>query len=118
MKELAKKFNITVAWSYGEAKHGKALVDAMSSIDCKQPIKHAIVTDDRWFKNALQQMVSYLEEYFKCDSSKEHHYIDVALLAEAHKPKLTEHRIKPCRKLHLTVVNSAGIFKKTVLYRS
>lgn len=63
-------------------------------------------------------MISYLQEYFKGDSSKEHHYTDTALLAEAHKPKPTEHLIKPCRKFNLIAVNSAGIFKKTVLYRS
>ena len=110
MKELAKKFNITVAWFYGEAGHGKGLVDAMLSFGCKQSIKHAIAAEDRLFKNA-SEMVYYLQECLKGDSSKEHHYIDVALLAEARKTKATEHIIKPCRKFHLTVVNSAGTFK-------
>ena len=106
-KELGKRFNITIASFYGEARHGKGLVDAMSSFGCKQPIKHAIVTEDIWFKNTLE-MVSYLQEYFKDDSSKEYHYIVTALLTEAHKPKSTEHIIKPCRKFCLITVNSDG----------
>ena len=106
-KELGRKFNITIAWFYGEAGHRKGLVDATSSFGCKQPFKHVIVTEDRWFKNTLE-MVSYLREYFKDDSSKDYHYIVTALLAEAHKPKPTEHIIKPCRKFHLIAVNSDG----------
>ena len=56
MKELAKKFNITVAWFYGEAGHGKGFVDTMLSFGCKQSIKHAIVTEGRLFKNASEML--------------------------------------------------------------
>ena len=51
MKELARKFNITVALFYGEAGLGKGLVDAMSSFGCKQPITNAIITKDKCFQN-------------------------------------------------------------------
>ena len=37
MKELAKKFNITVAWFYSETGNVKGLVDAMLTFGCKQP---------------------------------------------------------------------------------
>ena len=52
LKELARKFNIIIAWFYGEADHGKGLVDAISSYRCKQPITNTIITEDKWFQNA------------------------------------------------------------------
>ena len=54
-QELARKFIITVAWFYGEAGHGKGLVDAMSSLGCKQPITNAVITEDKWLKKNFYQ---------------------------------------------------------------
>ena len=81
IKELARKFDITVAWFYGKAGHRKGLGDAMSSFGCKEPITNAIITEDKWFQNA-SKIVSYLKEHFNHDPSKEHHHIDAASLAE------------------------------------
>ena len=89
MKELARKFNITVAWFYGEAGYGKGLVDTMSSFGCKQPITNVIITEDKWFQSA-SEIVSYLKEHFNNDPSKEHH-INAASLAECRKLEANEH---------------------------
>ena len=40
--------------------HGKGLVDAMSFFGVKGPLKHAILTDDKWFSSS-EEMVSYLQ---------------------------------------------------------
>ena len=53
MKELARKYSITVACFYGESGHGKGLVDAMSSLGCKQPLHHSIVSKDMWYLTAF-----------------------------------------------------------------
>ena len=90
MKELARKFNITVAWFYGEAGYGKGLVDAMSSFGCKQPITNVIITEDKWFQST-SEIVSYLKEHFSDDPSKEHHHINAASLAECRKLEANEH---------------------------
>ena len=46
MKELARKFNITVALFYSKAGHKKGLVDGMSSFGCKKPITNVIITEE------------------------------------------------------------------------
>ena len=57
MIKLASAFDIEIYWFYGEAGHGKGLVDAMSSFGCKKILHDDIVCDDKWFENA-GEMVS------------------------------------------------------------
>ena len=45
---------------YGIQGHGKGLVDAMSFFWVKRPLKHSILTDDKWFSSP-EEMVSYLQ---------------------------------------------------------
>ena len=115
MKELARKFNIIVAWFYRETGHRKGLADATSSFGCKQPITNAIITEGKWFQNA-SEIVSYLKEHFSDDPSKEHHQIDGASLAERRKLEANKDILNPCRKFHLIVINSSGSFKKKLCY--
>ena len=115
MKELARKFNIIVAWFYGETGHRNRIVDAMSSFGCNQPIANAIITEGKWFQNAFE-IVSYLKEHFSNDPSKEHHQIDGASLAECRKLEVNEHILKPCQKFYLIVINSSGSVKKKLYY--
>ena len=77
MKLLPTKYNITICWFYGVPGHGKGLVDAMSSFGVKQPLKHEIITKDKWFPSA-PRMVLFLEQHFEDlgDYSKEYHLID------------------------------------------
>ena len=114
MKDIALRYDITVAWFYGEPGHGRGLVDAMSSFGCKRQLQHAILTEDKWFDNA-QDMVSFLTQYFDDDNSKEHYLVDSAKLAAQRKLDQKEHVIRPCRKFHLIAVNNQGMFDK-VLY--
>ena len=114
MKELARKFNIIVAWFYGETGHRNRIVDAMSSFGCNKPIANAIITEGKWFQNAFE-IVSYLKEHFSNDPSKEHHQIDGASLAECRKLEVNEHILKPCRKFYLIVINSSGSVKKSCI---
>ena len=62
MKELANKYNITIIWVYGEAGHGRGLIDAMSCFGCKGPLCAGIITKDLWF-NYATEMCNYLR-YF------------------------------------------------------
>ena len=59
MQAVAQKYNVDVLWFYGAPGHDRALVDAMSSFDCKDPLRKAIITEDKYFLNA-NEMHSYL----------------------------------------------------------
>ena len=66
-------------------------MDAMSSIGCKQPLRHAIITNDEWFRMA-KEMICYLQKYFNNlgDMSKEHCLIDEAETANKRRKKQEE----------------------------
>ena len=50
--ELAKKYNIQIIFFYGEAGHGRGLIDAMAWFGCNGPLQKEIITNDAWFSNA------------------------------------------------------------------
>ena len=77
MKKLATEFGIKIVWFYGDPGHGRGLVDAVSSFGWKQQLRHEIVTNDSWFRNA-EEMVQFLTQYFPTDNSKEYHLVDAA----------------------------------------
>ena len=72
--KLASTFDIEIYWFYGEAGHGKGLVDAMPSFGCKNILRDAIVCDDKWFENAAE-MVSILKYHCVNDESRQHFVI-------------------------------------------
>ena len=43
MAKLAENYQLTIAWFYGVAGHGKGIVDAMSSFGCKKTLLQAIL---------------------------------------------------------------------------
>ena len=57
--ELAKKYNIQIIFFYGEAGHGRSLIDAKAWFGSKGPLRKEIVTNDAWFSNA-DEMHSFL----------------------------------------------------------
>ena len=75
MLNLAKKYNIDIYWFYGEAGHGRGLIDAMAWFGCKGPLRQAIIGEDKWFDNA-SEMVDYLKQHFTGDNTKEYHLIN------------------------------------------
>ena len=75
VKALALKYNITIFWFYGEAGHGRGLVDAMSSFGCKKILNQAIICEDVWFKDAME-MTEFLKNECERDENKEYFYID------------------------------------------
>ena len=77
MYHIASKNNVTFTWFYGKPGHGRGLVDAMNSFDCKGPLKHSIITEDKWY-NTATEVYEYLKKYFKKDPEK-HHLIDEKL---------------------------------------
>ena len=97
MKELARKYSITVAWFYGEPGHGKGLVDAMSSFGCKQPLRHSVISEDVWYLTAFD-IINFLKSYFQSDDSKDYHLADEIMLANDRKKERNTHILKPCRK--------------------
>ena len=86
----------------------------MSSFGCKQPLKHAILTTDKWFGSA-EQMVCYLRKHFETlgDSSKEHYLVDEADTANIRRRKHGEPDvIKPCICYNIIAVHKFGNFTK------
>ena len=109
MADLASKLNIRVTWFYGDAGHGRGLIDAISSFGCKGPLTSAIITQDKWIDTA-SQMVDYLQNHFQNDEYKEYYLIDPKETAiKRQKPKVG-HPIKGNRKLHVISVNQDGHF--------
>ena len=57
---IAKMYKMRMDFFYGEAGHGRGLIDAMAWFGCKGPLRKAIITEDRWFANA-EEMISFLK---------------------------------------------------------
>ena len=118
LKMLAQKYQIVFAWFYGEAGHGRGLVDAMSSFGYKQQLKYEIVANDGWFPGAIQ-MVQYLSKYFESDQNKEYHFIDQEYIAALRRDVQTEELpIHPCRVFHLFAFNKDGDYIKELYFRN
>ena len=75
MVRIAQKYDIDIFWFYGEAGHGRGLVDAMSSFGCKKLLKDAIVTEDVWFRDAAE-MTQFLRNETAGHANKEYYFVD------------------------------------------
>ena len=115
MKKLATEFGIKIVWFYGDPGHGRGLADAVSSFGWKQQLRHEIVTNDSWFRNA-EEMVQFLTQYFPTDNSKEYHLVDAAETANIRANKRGEFELRPYRKFHVIAVNKDGIFSKMLYF--
>ena len=116
MRKLAIDLGIAVVWFYGEPGHGRGLVDAMSSFDCKLQLRHEILTNDSWFETA-EGMVVFLKKYFENDSSKEHTLLDAAEIAKVRQEERGEFKLEPCRVFHVIAFNNDGCFAKVLFFR-
>ena len=116
MKELAKLYKIDIVWFYGEPGHGRGLVDAMSSFRCKEQLREEIVKHDNFF-NTAEEMIKFLNDYFRNDNTKEHHLISTSENAELRKMKKIEHKMKNCRKFRVIAVNKDRKFFIALYFR-
>ena len=116
MKELAKLYKIDIVWFYGEPGHGRGLVDAMSSFRCKEQLREEIVKHDNFF-NTAEEMIKFLNDYFRNDNTKEHHLISTSENAELRKMKKIEHKMKDCRKFRVIAVNKDRKFFIALYFR-
>ena len=98
--DLAAKYAIRIDWFFGEAGHGRGLIDAMAWFGCKGPMRKEIVTRDVWFKNA-KEMHTFLDEHFKDDPSKEYVIIDEEETAELRKKGREERKVNGCKGSHV-----------------
>ena len=55
---IAKKYNIRIDFFYGEAGHGRGLIDAMAWFGCKGPLRKSIITEDKWY--IAQQLSNFI----------------------------------------------------------
>ena len=60
-QNLANKYNVRIIRLYGAARHGKGLIDAMSSFGVKSILKRDIVTWDAWYANK-EKMCDHLRK--------------------------------------------------------
>ena len=74
MLALSTKLNIPIYWFFGEAGHGRGLIDAMGWFGCKGPLRKAIIQENKWFRTA-KLMIEHLEKRFE-NTNKHYHYID------------------------------------------
>ena len=58
-QKLAEDFNLRIIRTYGAAGHGKGVIDAMSSFDAKNILRHDIVTRNIFF-NDSESITNYL----------------------------------------------------------
>ena len=112
--DLAKKYNVRINFFYGEAGHGRGLIDAMAWFGAKGPMRKCIIDTDKWFENA-EQMVSYLNELknIKNDKSKEYHYLDQYTTAALRREGRSERRIVGSSFAHvISFFSDVHTFKK------
>ena len=98
--KIASTLNITINWFFGEAGHGRGLIDAMAWFGCKGPLRKAIVTTDCWFKNAAE-MFQFLTETFKYDKTKEYHLVLEEVTANVRCEEREEIPLPRCKKSHV-----------------
>ena len=104
------KNNIRVDWFFGEAFHGRGLIDAMAWFGCKGPIRKYIIVNDSWYRNA-GEMVDFLKEHFKNDPSKAYHLIDEKDTARERSKGRAENPIWHSSFMHVISFFSAGTYK-------
>ena len=110
--DLAKKYNIRIDFFYGEAGHGRGLIDAMAWFGAKGPMRKHIILTDKWFEDA-RQMVHFLDEKFREDETKEYHYVDPSYTAALRRLGREERKIKGCSFAHVISFYPDGTqFKK------
>ena len=107
LMELAKKYNIQIIFFYGEAGHGRSLIDAMAWFGYKGPLRKEIVTNDAWFSNA-DEMHSFLSRKFELDPSKKYFLISEHNTADKRKEGREEQKIKGSSKAHVISFNPDG----------
>ena len=105
--ELVKKCNIQIIFFYGEAGHGRGLIDAMAWFGCKGPLRKEIVTNDPWFSNA-DVMHSFLSKNFESDPSKKYFLISEHNTADKRKEGRKEQKIKGSSKARVISFNPDG----------
>ena len=115
MLRLAKKHKIQITWFFGEADHGRGLIDSMAWFGCKAPIQHAIVANDNWYATA-EEMCTFLKKCFIDDDSKYHFVVDPKTTAAIRENARKEHKIKGCRSSHVIVFTAGGdVFTRKVI---
>ena len=109
--KLAEQHNIRINFFYGEACHGRGLIDAMAWCGCKGPMRKDILDHDHWYSNA-DKMKDFLSRHFAEDSTKEHHLVDPKITASIRKEGHEEHRIRGSASAHVISFMPYGTFMK------
>ena len=107
---LARKYNIRIDWMFGEAGHGRGLIDALAWFGCKGPLRRKILTTDRWFRDA-EQMRDFLANHFSNDERKEYILIDPNFTAEMRRKGRDARQCPGCRSCHVMSFFSDGSVK-------
>ena len=109
MKRLAANWDVEIYWFYGEAGHGRGLVDAMSSFGCKKLLRDGIVCEDVWFKDAAA-MKTFLDKEYITDggSKKEYYLVDNKETAARRRRGRKTLKRDGCMKFCLMAVNQRG----------
>ena len=109
MIEIAKKYKIQVTWVFGEAGHGRGLVDGMAWFGCKGPLRVAIICHGEtiWFPTALS-MVEFLEMKFSNDETKVYRHIDQEQTASIRRLPRSERKVVGCRAAHVIIAKADG----------
>ena len=99
ISKLASKYKKQLTWFYEEPDHGRGLPDAMSSFGRKSPLRHSIITEDKWNNSAW-----LFKKHFKNDPQKQYYQIDEIKTAEFHKKKKEEIKIARSSRIHMLLV--------------
>ena len=114
--DLSIKHNIQITWFYGEAGHGRGLIDAMAWFGCKGPLRHAIFSKDCWFSTA-GDMSEYLTTHFsaKNDYNKKFHLVNPEVTAKIRSLGKTGHPIKGSSSSHIISIKDGMAIQRSVL---
>ena len=107
ISKLASKYKKQLTWFYEEPDHGRGLPDAMSSFGHKNPLRHSIITEEKWNNSAW-----LFKKHFKNDPQKQYYQIDEIKTAEFRKKKKEEIKIARSSKIHMLLVTPEGGWTK------
>ena len=105
--DIAKENNIHITWFFGEAGHGRGLIDAMAWFGCEGPLSEAIIFEDKFFSSA-QEMVDYLGTRFMSDVTKEYFLLVDKMAATQRAEGRQEYPIRGCQAEHVLSFNPQG----------
>ena len=103
LQEQSGKFNVVILRIYGAARHGKGLIDSMSSFGCKSILRRDMIGKGVWFSSS-EEILEYLS--LRGDGRMRYMVVEPAELDKERLRKVLGLGLKGCMSMYLVVFRS------------